>query len=332
MGRAATPFSESDIRPRGTGGSVPAPPGQGRLERGAPIRPAGQRRAQPVVDIRLLGEFEVLLSGDPAASEPVVVPVAAWGRRQAMSLVKLLALAPGRRLHRERVLDALWPEVPVDEAAPRLHKAAHYARRALGGGDGVVLRGETVALCPDRRVAVDAEVFEAAARRALAGDAMPWDIAGPWDTSGPRDASGPRDEARRVDLAAAAHAASLYRGPLLPDDLYEPWTWPGRDRLFLLYTRLLRAAGHWERLLLEDPADEQAHLALMRRHAARGDRQGALRQFERLERALRDELGVPPGPTAVALRAAVLTDLPVASPIWRPAAGPVRSRRAEALP
>ena len=44
---------------------------------------------------------------------------------------------PGRRLHREQVIEALWPGASVEAAGPRLHKAAHYARRALGG-DGSV--------------------------------------------------------------------------------------------------------------------------------------------------------------------------------------------------
>ncbi len=51
-----------------------------------------------------------------------------------------------------------------------------------------------------------------------------------------------------------------------------------------------------------DPADEQAHLALMRRQAANGERHAALRQFDRLDRALRQELGIAPGPEATALR------------------------------
>ena len=45
---------------------------------------------------------------------------------------ELLALTEGRSMHREQVMDALWPELSVDAAGPRLHKAAHYARRALG--------------------------------------------------------------------------------------------------------------------------------------------------------------------------------------------------------
>jgi DNA-binding SARP family transcriptional activator len=48
------------------------------------------------VSVRLLGGFEVAVDGVP-------VPAEAWSRRHAASLVKLLALSPGRRLHRERV-------------------------------------------------------------------------------------------------------------------------------------------------------------------------------------------------------------------------------------
>jgi hypothetical protein len=33
----------------------------------------------------------------------------AWGLRKAAAIVKLLALSPGHRLHREQVIDILWP-------------------------------------------------------------------------------------------------------------------------------------------------------------------------------------------------------------------------------
>ena len=47
------------------------------------------------VRITLLGGFEVVVDGRQ-------VPTVDWRRRQAAALVKLLALAPGRTLHRER--------------------------------------------------------------------------------------------------------------------------------------------------------------------------------------------------------------------------------------
>ena len=79
----------------------------------------------------------------------VVVPPGAWTRRHAAALVKLLALRPHRRLHREQVLDLVWPDDAVDAAAAKLHKAAHYARKATGRADTIVLGGELVQLFPD---------------------------------------------------------------------------------------------------------------------------------------------------------------------------------------
>ncbi|HEX6871502.1 MAG TPA: BREX system ATP-binding domain-containing protein [Micromonosporaceae bacterium] len=222
------------------------------------------------VEIIMLGRFAVTVDG-------AEIPAASWRRRQASALVKLLSLSPRRQRHREQVADALWPEVTADEAGPRLHKAAHYARRILGT-DSVVLRNEMVCLFPDAEVAVDADRFAELAEAALAAD----------------------------DTGQAGAAADAYPGRLLPEDLYEPWSTQARDRLELLYLQLLRRAGRWSELVELDPTDTQAQLALMRDLAARGDRRAALRQFERMERALQGELGVVPPEELVALRDALL--------------------------
>ncbi|HXZ76329.1 MAG TPA: hypothetical protein VEH31_36425 [Streptosporangiaceae bacterium] len=86
-----------------------------------PSRPDEARE----IAITLLGRFAVTAGGIP-------VPEASWKRRHAAALVKVLALAPGRRLYREQVMHLLWPEDTIAEAASKLHKAAHFARRALG--------------------------------------------------------------------------------------------------------------------------------------------------------------------------------------------------------
>src|SRR4051812_8817791 len=93
------------------------------------------------VDITLLGGFSVRVEGEQ-------VPDRAWRRRSASSVVKLLALTDGRALHREQVVDLLWPELAPAAALPRLHQAAHYARHALGVDDAVVLRRDRVTLLP----------------------------------------------------------------------------------------------------------------------------------------------------------------------------------------
>ena len=42
-----------------------------------------------------------------------------------------------------QVIDALWPDLLLDEAAPRLHVAAHYARTAWTPGTGWFSSEET---------------------------------------------------------------------------------------------------------------------------------------------------------------------------------------------
>ena len=109
------------------------------------------------LEVRLLGCFEVLVDSRP-------VPADAWAQRRAADLVKLLALAPGRRMPRDGVLEMLWPKLGADAAARNLHKAASYARNALGDREAVVLRGGVVALAPTGEVTSDVERFGRARR------------------------------------------------------------------------------------------------------------------------------------------------------------------------
>src|SRR4051794_36641542 len=97
------------------------------------------------ITVTMLGGFAVAVHGQRLDDSE-------WRRRQAAALVKVIALTPSRTMHREQLMDHLWPELSVDAAAPRLHKAAHYARRALHLADSVVLAGDTVALFPGHDV------------------------------------------------------------------------------------------------------------------------------------------------------------------------------------
>src|SRR5205085_2509172 len=116
--------------------------------------------------VRLLGRFEVLVDLQP-------VPADAWAQRRAADLVKLLALAPGHRMPRDEVLETLWPKLGADAAASNLHKAASYARRALGDRGAVALRGGVVELAPAAEVSTDVERFEHGDDSAYGGQLLP---------------------------------------------------------------------------------------------------------------------------------------------------------------
>lgn len=214
--------------------------------------------------IQLLGGFLVTVDGDTVAAD-------AWRHRRGADLVKLLALAPGHTLHREEVMAALWPDLDAEAAAANLRKAIHYARRALGGFHAIAAGPALLELWPGGSLAVDVVRFEAAAGEALT--------------------SGRGTEA----------AAELCSGDLLPAERYAEWTEPRREHLRFLCLELWRAASRWERVLDVDRSNEEAHRALMQKYLLAGDRQAAIRQFQRLREVLRADLGVGPDEETVAL-------------------------------
>jgi predicted ATPase/DNA-binding SARP family transcriptional activator/DNA-binding CsgD family transcriptional regulator len=239
-----------------------------------------------VVRIRLLGTFEVSVG-------PRTLAGASWRLRKAAGLVKLLALAEGHRLHRERVMDLLWPDLGTKAASNNLRGALHVARRILDphpstGSRYLELHGEQLVLCPGGRLWVDTEAFEEAASAAR----------------------------RSREPAAFRSALGLYGGELLPGDHHEAWTEGRREGLRREYLALLvdivglyGERGEHEpaiealgRAVEEAPTDQEAHAALMRVYALSGRPERALAQYERLRGALSGEPGGQPSPKVQRLR------------------------------
>ena len=106
--------------------------------------PARSSDAGAAVRARLLGRFEVSVGSRVITEDD-------WRLRKAASLVKLLVLAPGHRLHREQVLELLWPDLKPAAAANNLHQTLHVVRRTLEPGASsprlVQLRDDHLRLC-----------------------------------------------------------------------------------------------------------------------------------------------------------------------------------------
>ena len=125
--------------------------------------PGGPPRTPEVLRICLLGGFWVSVGAKRTIQENE------WRLKKAAALVKLLALAPRHRLHREQVRDLLWPELNISKAANNLRYALYKARRTLGGTSSaatcrfIQLGGELLELCPGALLWVDVEAFEEAA-------------------------------------------------------------------------------------------------------------------------------------------------------------------------
>jgi DNA-binding SARP family transcriptional activator len=118
--------------------------------------------AQEPVRIWLLGGFSVSVGSR-------VIEENEWRLRKAASLIKLLALAEGHHLHREQLMEQLWPDLDPKAAANNLYHALHHARRTLEPARRpsacryLRLRGEQLTLCSQGPLWVDVEAFEEAA-------------------------------------------------------------------------------------------------------------------------------------------------------------------------
>ena len=217
-----------------------------------------------------------------------------WTRRKPALLVKLLALQPHHQLHREQLIELLWPNSDPEAGHNNLHKAIHLARHALqpdlkSAADShfIQTRGQQILLSPPGKLYIDVEEFEHAAEAAIKTD----------------------------EAAAYETAVALYRGDLLSEDAYEDWAARRREQLRELYHRLLRKLSQiyesqgdkqqsiepLRKLVATDPANEPAHRDLMRLYALTGDRHQARRQYQQCVASLRKEVDAEPEPETMEL-------------------------------
>ena len=230
--------------------------------------------------IYLLGGFRVIVGQRPIAERE-------WRLRKARSLLKLLALAPHHRLHREQILDQLWPDLEPEAALNNLHRVLHALRHVLEPSleplqpsTYVHFQEEYLALSPLLPAWIDVEQFEMA-RNAIYAAQQP---------------------------AAYQAALALYNGELLPEDRYEDWAIHRRTQLRQSYLNLLSdlarlhlareekdaAIETLQKLVMEEPALEEAHAQLMQLYSKTGRRYYALRQYQQLREALRRQLDTDP--------------------------------------
>ncbi|MBX6343335.1 MAG: AAA family ATPase, partial [Thermomicrobiaceae bacterium] len=162
----------------------------------------------------------------------------------------------------------------------------------IGASSALRLTGAQLTLCPPGPLWIDAEAFARAAAAARASG----------------------------DPAGCEAALALYTGDLLPEDRYEDWAAGRREALrgewLGLLGRLARleeergryraAIAALETLVVAEPADEAAHVGLMRLYALTGERQRALAQYGQLRTALHRDLDTEPDPATERLYRAVL--------------------------
>lgn len=245
--------------------------------------------------VQTLGRFRVWRDGHE-------IKHAAWEREKALHLFQFLVCRRGHLVHREQILEALWPDSSPSSASVGLRVALSTLRKALGTTeaaehdqerDFVRRDGEGLELDLDLGIRVDADEFERLVRlaRALEGE-------------NPRQA---------IELYESALV--LYRGDFLEESPYAEWASDERERLLMLYLATAKRAAELlvrqerydeasrvcQQILLRDRCSEAAYYLLILCYWKQGNRSLALRTYQRCEKWLRQELGVTPSPRTTEL-------------------------------
>jgi len=236
--------------------------------------------------VRTLGRF-VLYRGTEEVSNRE------WQREKARSLLQLLIVNRKRHLHKDQILDALWPGLDTDAASSHFKVVFNAMLGVIEPGRPprlnsflVSREGPLYGLNPLSGTWVDADEFESLVTKA--GKLAPFDPQG------------------ACDLYRSA--ISLYRGDFLQECLYDDWAIVERERLLAVYLRAAQSfaellyGGHeieecidvCESILTRDMCWEEAYRLLMLCYLERGNRSMALRAYERCEAALQSEMGVSP--------------------------------------
>ena len=212
-----------------------------------------------------------------------------WSYAKPRELMFLLAASPP--MTKDQIAAALWPDLARQQLGNALHTALRELRRALGDPGWVVYADGHYRFDRSRPHECDVTSFEdalAAARRARPSEAA---------------------------LPELQKAIAVYGGDFLDGMATGEWALVRRDELrrafesaLLATGRLQAAAGRhqaavvaFRRAVAHEPLNESAHRELMNCWARLGETARAIRHYEELAEALRDQVGVPPAAETTAL-------------------------------
>lgn len=236
------------------------------------------------VHIHTLGGFGVSISG-------AQVPLSAWQSKVARELLGMLVAARGRPIHREVLIERLWPGDDPSKASNRLSVALTTIRSVLDpekkqdAGWFLESDRDSVSLAVERMY-VDVEVF---LQTAAHGTKLM------------------RGGETQRGLAILESAEAMYLGDFLEEHPYEDWAVGLREEAKTTYVNLASilaeadvenddydsAARRYLRILERDPFNEPAHLSLVRA-MVRSGRHGAARRLYGIYVSRMGELDIEP--------------------------------------
>lgn len=237
------------------------------------------------LQIHTLGDIELLFDDQPIAIEN-------WKRKQAITLLKVLAVSDGGTIHRERLAAILWPDADGEKGWERLRVTIYALRKELkaaGLADPIVETVDRSYRLKSENVWIDFQAFEASND---AGRAF--------------EKKGHFEEAQQCFETAQ----KLYRGDFLASDIYVDWCAEKREQLRELYLEVLaslvrgyerqsqfaQAAQTCRTALVSDPCRESFLQSLIGNLVKIGRPERAQAEYLYWQSVLRDQLGLEPLP------------------------------------
>jgi DNA-binding SARP family transcriptional activator len=243
-----------------------------------------------------LGKFGIQRNGQ--SLEGLVTP-------KAQELLSYLVLDRRQPHSRDALSELLWDNHSPEKSRKYLRQALWRVQSALTGGERqgtspLVVDSGWIRFDPAVEIWVDVEEFERVYHRVSGLGAR---------------------ELAPADFDLIQRTVALYQGNFL-EGWYQDWCLVERERYQRIYIMMLdklvqycevhenfdSGLAYGSEILRSDRAYERAHRQMMRLYLLSGDRTQALRQFERCQDALREELGVAPSERTTELHEQIRTD------------------------
>lgn len=235
--------------------------------------------------IQLLGPTTVWRADGTKVKGPL------WQQAKVRALLALLAANQGQPIHKETIIEHLWPDMTNGSAEHNLYTAVHNLRRSLE---------------PDLQRATDSRyIFYEKGCYILDGTTHWLDVAAF------EKAISHAHQSTEIHQTISYYeqAVELYQNDFLIDlGSIISWHWREQERLRELFLDALENLGHlyeqverdkaaneiYLKALTADPCRETACQQLMQMYLRQSNRTAALAQYQRLVQALQTELGVAP--------------------------------------
>jgi two-component SAPR family response regulator len=249
------------------------------------------QQASAPLQVQTLGGFRVWRDG-------IEIPPGAWAREKAVQLFQFLVTVRGRYLHKEEIVDRLWPELDWQKSDRDFRVALNAVYKALE---------------PERKPRTESRFVQRSNVAYRLNMDLVWVDADAFES---RVSAGNRAQLENSSVAIEHFRAAimLYTGDYLPERRYEDWASSEQERLQLLAlgtmttlagllvdTNPLESIRLAQRVLNLDPVWEDAYRVLMRAYQTQGNRPLALRTYQRCVQTLDQEFGVEPLPETRAL-------------------------------